>query len=52
MIVRSRRRGSLRIDIHCHYLNQEVAMDVDTQAAAIAVAHGCAAQGFTVTGSP
>ena len=28
MIVRSRRRGSLRVDIHCHYLNQEVAARV------------------------
>jgi len=28
VIVRSRRRGSLRVDIHCHYLNQEVAARV------------------------
>ncbi len=28
MIVRSRKRGSLKIDIHCHYLNQEVAAKV------------------------
>ena len=28
MIVRSRRRGSLCVDIHCHYLNQEVAAKV------------------------
>ena len=27
-MVRSRRRGSLRVDIHCHYLNQEVAAKV------------------------
>ena len=28
MIVKSRKRGSLKIDIHCHYLNQEVAAKV------------------------
>ena len=28
MIVRSKKRGSLKIDIHCHYLNQEVAARV------------------------
>ncbi|MGZ5049373.1 MAG: amidohydrolase family protein, partial [Usitatibacter sp.] len=27
-VVRSRKRGSLRIDIHCHYLNAEVAAKV------------------------
>ena len=25
MIFKSKKRGSLKIDIHCHYLNQEVA---------------------------
>ena len=28
MIVRSKKRGSLKIDIHCHYLNTEVAAKV------------------------
>ena len=28
MIVKSRKRGSLKIDIHCHYLNQDVAAKV------------------------
>jgi aminocarboxymuconate-semialdehyde decarboxylase len=28
MILRSRKRGSLKIDIHCHYLNQGVAAKV------------------------
>jgi aminocarboxymuconate-semialdehyde decarboxylase len=28
MIVKSRKRGSLKVDIHCHYLNQEVAAKV------------------------
>jgi aminocarboxymuconate-semialdehyde decarboxylase len=28
MIVKSRKRGSLKIDIHCHYLNREVAAKV------------------------
>ena len=27
-IVKTRRRGSLRVDIHCHYLNREVAAKV------------------------
>jgi aminocarboxymuconate-semialdehyde decarboxylase len=27
-VVRSKKRGSLRIDIHCHYLNREVAAKV------------------------
>jgi len=28
MIVKSRKRGSLKVDIHCHYLNQDVAAKV------------------------
>ena len=28
MIVKSKRRGSLKIDIHCHYLNKDVASKV------------------------
>ncbi len=28
MIVKSRKRGSLKVDIHCHYLNREVAAKV------------------------
>ena len=28
MILKSRKRGSLRVDIHCHYLNPEVAAKV------------------------
>ena len=28
MIVKSKKRGSLKIDIHCHYLNQDVAAKV------------------------
>jgi aminocarboxymuconate-semialdehyde decarboxylase len=28
MIVKSRKRGSLKIDIHCHYMNREVAAKV------------------------
>ncbi len=28
MILKTRKRGSLKIDIHCHYLNQEVAAKV------------------------
>jgi aminocarboxymuconate-semialdehyde decarboxylase len=28
MILKSRKRGSLKIDIHCHYLNQDVAAKV------------------------
>jgi aminocarboxymuconate-semialdehyde decarboxylase len=28
MILKSKKRGSLKIDIHCHYLNQEVAAKV------------------------
>jgi aminocarboxymuconate-semialdehyde decarboxylase len=28
MIVKSRKRGSLKVDIHCHYMNREVAAKV------------------------